>query len=559
VQAEGVELGDELALSASGVTAAASGVAIVPNTFGAQRTLVVLVNFQDLATQPYTPQTAYSVTFTTTSNFYRSSSFQQTWWEGDVAGWFTLPISSASCDTASIQNYARQAAQAAGYVLANYSHLVYAFPQVGACSWWGLSNVGGSPSNSWINGSYQLKVVGHELGHAIGLYHSHSLSCGTAVYAATGCSSSEYGDTLDIMGNPTSDDFTAAQKERLGWLNSGTQPPIAAVSASGTYLLGPYEAQDAQVKALKIAGPNGTSYYLESRQALGVDSSLVGNVNVLGGILLHNFTPGNANSSYLLNATPGGSWNAPALAAGASYTDAAAGVKITPVSVAPSGASVQVEMTAPVCAHANPSLSLQGPSQPVTPGAAASFAVTVVNNDPPACGASAFDMASTVPSGWTAFYAGSVANLAPGASAAVTLQVTAPGGTPDGTYTVLASAGNSAAPGYSATASASATVYTPPPPVAVTVTVATGQPSYRAGETVQIRVTVTAGSAPLSGEIVTAVLTRPNGKAARLSGTTGAAGVAVLNYASRKNDPKGVWQVRATSAGVSATASFTLQ
>jgi hypothetical protein len=466
VQVEGVQLGGDLALTSTSTTTTStttSTVSILPNSFGAQKTLVILVNFQDLTTQPYTTSTAYSTTFTSVSNFYLNNSFQQTRLTGDVAGWYTIPVSSTTCDTASIETYALQAAQAAGYVPGNYAHHVYGFPQTSACAWWGLSNVGGNPSNSWINGSYQLKVVGHELGHAFGLYHSHSLSCGTAVYATSGCTSTEYGDTVDMMGNPTSDDFTAPQKERLGWLNYGGEPPLTTVSVSGTYALTPYETQDLQTKALKIAGPNGTYYYVESRQATGDDSSLSGNTNVLSGVVLHNYTPGSPNTSYLLNATPGGSWSNPALDVGKSYTDSIVGVTIAPVSATSSGASVQITFGPLTCTHVNPAISIVGPSTSVAPGTTANFTVKITNSDTSACSSSTFALGQSAPAGWTAAYSGSSSvTLAPGGNTSATLQVTAPNGTANGTYSIAASANNLSVTTYTALASATETIYTTP-------------------------------------------------------------------------------------------------
>ena len=93
---------------------------------------------------------------------------------------------------------------------------MYAFPQTSACGWWGWSYIGGIPSNSWINGNLQLQVVDHELGHALGLYHSHGLNCSGAVYATSGCTQYEYGDYYDIMSSSTSMHYNAFQKERLG-------------------------------------------------------------------------------------------------------------------------------------------------------------------------------------------------------------------------------------------------------------------------------------------------------------------------------------------------------
>ena len=213
VRVRGVRVNLALAL-ASGSTSVSALSAALPNTYGPQPTAVILVNFQDKPTnQPYTLAYAQGVVFSTTSNFYRENSFQQTWLTGDVYGWYTIPLNSTVCNPSSLASYAQQAATAAGVNLSAYTRYVFAFSS-NACSWWGLGTVGGRPSMAWINGSFQLPVVGHEMGHSFGLYHSHALECGTSTLG-TNCTAIEYGDTLDIMGS-SSGDFNAFQKEWLG-------------------------------------------------------------------------------------------------------------------------------------------------------------------------------------------------------------------------------------------------------------------------------------------------------------------------------------------------------
>jgi hypothetical protein len=68
VRVLGLRIKNALAL-ASGKTSAQALMTIAPNTFGAQATLVIPVNFQDKATQPYTVDSVRNVVFTTTSNF----------------------------------------------------------------------------------------------------------------------------------------------------------------------------------------------------------------------------------------------------------------------------------------------------------------------------------------------------------------------------------------------------------------------------------------------------------------------------------------------------------
>jgi hypothetical protein len=51
---------------------------LLPNTTGEKKVLVILVNFQDKQTQPYTVERANDVTFNTASNFFRENSYGQT-------------------------------------------------------------------------------------------------------------------------------------------------------------------------------------------------------------------------------------------------------------------------------------------------------------------------------------------------------------------------------------------------------------------------------------------------------------------------------------------------
>ena len=66
----------------------------VPNTFGEQRVLVMLVNFEDNPSEPFTVDDANNLVFGTASDFFLENSYGQTWLAGDVEGWYTLPIQS---------------------------------------------------------------------------------------------------------------------------------------------------------------------------------------------------------------------------------------------------------------------------------------------------------------------------------------------------------------------------------------------------------------------------------------------------------------------------------
>lgn len=386
-------------------------------TFGEQRTLVILVNFQDNAAVPYSPATAAAVTFQATSDFYRENSYGQTWLTGDVTGWYTIAMSSSTCNSDQIATLANQAASANGVNVSQYRRIVYGFPN-NACSWWGLGSIGGNPSRAWINGAYQLKVVAHELGHNFGDYHSQSTPC-----SASGCSNVEYGDDRDVMGNPNSGHLTAYQKERLGWLNYGTSPGIQSVTTSGSYFVDPLYTPGGS-KALKIFKGTETSgartyYYLEARVQAGFDNQMP------GGVIVHTGTENVANSSFQIDLAPTTTAFDSVLDPGQTFTDAT-GISFRTTSAGAGGATIQVTLPGS-CVKRAPTLSAT-PSGSVTivSGATVAFAVALTNQDDSGCGSSTFTAQGGVPGGWSASASPASVTVAPGASASFTMNVASP-------------------------------------------------------------------------------------------------------------------------------------
>jgi hypothetical protein len=573
ITATGVQVGGDLALACcssntNGGTVTTSNV--LPNTFGVQNTLVILVNFQDNTSQPETPAAVQDAVFNQTSSWDLENSFNQTSLAGAVAGWFTIPVNvgTSSCDSTfvtTVRSGAKAAAQSAGINLSSYTHFIYVMPAT-PCTWWGFATIGGT--DVWINGKYGVttKVVSHEMGHNFGLNHSHTTDCGTAVVCGSG-TFSEYGDWIDTMGASQPGHFNAFQKERLGWLNSGLQPPITTVTTSGTYQLSPYEAQDSNPKALKIleSATNNAYYYVEFRQPQGFDAFVANYADILGGLVLHLGSLSNANSSNLLDLTPTSpsSFSHPALVVGQAYNDTAAGLTITAISVSSAGASVQVSFGPSVCTSANPTVSVS-PSQSayVTSATPVNFTVTVKDNDSTGCAPATFNLSDAIPSGWTGVWSTSGLSLSPGGSASATLTVTSPVGTPDGFYNVGVSAANSAASSFGASATGTYVISTPAP---LGISVSTNQTSYSPGQAVVVTVTLLSGTAPDTGASVNSTITPPSGRNTTQSGTTGSNGTFSFSYKLSKRAVVGTYRVQANTAttGVAATmvatASFVVQ
>ncbi len=425
--------------------------AVLPNTLGVQSTLVILVNFSDAPTaQPFTPAQAATQVFGTTSDFDFENSYQQTTLAGDTTPWYTIAQTSTTCDYGAISTQANAAATAGGYNLANYKRLVYAMSG-NSCGWWGLGTIGGNPSRAWINSKhgFTLPVIGHELGHNLGLYHSHSLDCGANVVGGT-CTTTEYGDGLDIMGGTpisgAAGHFNAFQKEQLGWLNAGVSPPLTTIIAGAAqYSIANVEAaRNSTSRALKVGNTVAACgiapkewYYIEKREPVGFDSflsSVPGTADA--GVILHRVSDGDPDSSFLLDMSPATTaWSDVALKAGSSFTDPATGLVIQTAAVATGSASVNVSYAPASCANSPQVRVAPTATQWKAPGEAANYSVTVTNMDSCGCPSSSYGVTSTVPAGWSVT-PGQSAALAPGASAVVNLAITPSFSSSAGFYTM---------------------------------------------------------------------------------------------------------------------------
>ncbi len=437
--------GSDTGVVADGTAAAISA------TFGAQSTLVINVNFADNRTEPWTPEQARSTVFDQASDFIHENSFGQTWLTGEVTPWLNLPVNGAGCNTTAIVDAASTAAQNAGYNLGQYNRLIFAMPSTSGCGFSGVGSVGGTKSTMVINGSMYWFTIAHEMGHNLGLYHSHALECGSDVLGSS-CTSDEYGDGVDIMGR-VSGHFTAFQKERLGWLDSRH---IETVTSSGIHELEPYASlPGSSPKALKIAkGIDPASgeqswFYVEYRQGSGYDSILSSNANVQNGVVVHTGVSNQGNSSYMLDMTPGSTASSytdtrdPALEVGRQFTDTDSSVTLATEWVDGNGAGVNVQLDGSVasCTAVQPTLNIT-PGETVwsQAGASQSYTLTLTNRDSDTCSSSSYTLSTGAPAGWDNALANNSLTLAPGESRSLSWTVTAADTATNGYYTLNASA-----------------------------------------------------------------------------------------------------------------------
>lgn len=317
----------------------------------AKKVAVLLFNFSDDASQPYSPATATAIAFANgnaVANYFAEESRGAVTVSGQVFGWYTIAASRTTCDPFTWSTQARAAATAAGANLASYTNFVYAFPQAPSCAWAGLGQMPGS--DSWNNGAFVLRVVAHELGHNFGVHHASSLSCSSAgvrVSISSSCTSSEYGDPFTVMGSGSSEHDHATHLGQFGWL---PQTEVRTVGPGGPYELGSIlDGPPGSDRLLGIDRRNGTWLYLDLRSVHGpYFDDFSPTAPAVTGVTVR-ISPDAPSPAYglsqtqLVDTTPGtASYVDAPLAVGATLVDPVSGLRITTLSAGSGVATVGV-------------------------------------------------------------------------------------------------------------------------------------------------------------------------------------------------------------------------
>jgi M6 family metalloprotease-like protein len=485
MKVDGMLVGEAIVTESASVTTEADAAASCSTT-GVQRIAVIKVKFP--GTSPSLANSTldgwmFGSSGMTVSNFWDENSYGAAWADGDVYpsgsdAWYTLDREYSCSESDALRNAALQAAN--GNVnFQNYQRAVIVFPKPSSgCSFAGRASIGcwvSSPDGNTI--SYALQVLTsmgtaqkavqlttHEGGHTLGLYHASTVDFGSDAVGPTNSSGTrdEYGDRYSSMGFWTDGHYAAPQKKQLGWLSP------TSVNSAGTFTVAAF-SNTSGIRALDIKrGSSGSQrIWLEYRRQLGEFNAdppaYPGN-----GALLH---LGNGNSnSLLLDFTPssaGGFLDA-TLESGQTWSDPYSDLSIQIGSATNSGLQVTVSYgVTPTCSTNPPTISVSPNSKSTNYPAAASYTVSVTNNDSSACGSSSYSMTSK------ALYDGSVTaevstslnntvlTIAPGSTAATTLVATPATQPPDArNYMVSAKAARSN-PNQSAEDDAGLTVVPP--------------------------------------------------------------------------------------------------
>lgn len=368
------------ALAALGVAAGALALALpahgagrdTPPVIVTKRVAVVLFNFRDDGSQPFTAEQARLAVFDDPDSpaaFYRQVSGGAVALTGTVFGWITIDASTSDCrptptfaSDAAWDTSARRTLAAMGIDLSGFDYVLYGMPS--------LSCFGGGRATHTC--SYRTctrqafvynagrflghRVAVHELGHLIGSDHANRYRCtdptGQAVAISASCQSVEYGDPFVVMGSDNGE-FDAYRRASLGWL---APQELQTVTESGTYTLSPIELPGG-VRALKVPKDRDASgavkgyYWLEFRRPLGFDGFLAGLSAARRDGLQIRVAPGEEKrfaATYLIDTTPDTpSGRDQPLAPGRAFYDAGSATLIENLGVADGALHVRIRLGLP--------------------------------------------------------------------------------------------------------------------------------------------------------------------------------------------------------------------
>jgi len=420
-----------------------------------KKTAVILLNFQNDSSEPFTPAEVQGKVFTNSDSvnkFYKENSYNQLRLEGvidsigDVFGWYTVPFDNTPCNYGGWRNTASTAAAADGFVSTNYDLIIYVFPHTDSCYWAGLA-LGGSNTSLINNYPDFLGVVSHEIGHNLGLWiHANGYDCGNQTLdTISNCQNVEYGNHFDVMGNKGySRHFNGFFKAKLSWIGPPDTPGVSSywydINQSGTYTLSPLETLSGK-KFAKILIPNFNSQFVpflvEYRRGIGFDSrlndpDLVSNES---GLFVYANYPYNDPfysfwSSYhrIIDVLPtSAGWSddlksstikksspikSSTITTGSNtFTDPRTGITIGPIiSSTPTSVSFKVSYQTPMC-FSSPTIDAQFfnynyPNNSLNqdlvfePGSRFIIQTFTTNNDNPLCGYSNFKRVISLPTSW---------------------------------------------------------------------------------------------------------------------------------------------------------------
>lgn len=348
-----------------------------PNGLGSKKMAAVLFNFADSPVQPISTADTRRQLFTdadSTNAFVNEVSFGQLRMighlraDGDVFGWYTLPLTGSPNDksTPSRVQEINRMAQANGFNPANYDVIFYIHPFMNT-GWAGQAYGGSARKEIEMDGMNRVAAA-HEMFHILGIDHANGLRCtqnGSPVAIADDFTSVGYADPFDQQGaNPEYRHPNAYFKARMGWFMTHNFLTVSSrLNRTYTFRIKPIERPSPGLLCVRIPIPRNRIplqfgwgadpttvdlfYYLEYRQSSSFDAYATTDP-VVNGVSIRLGTDIDTNHMTLLvDTTPETSSFADApLTVGRTFRDPVAGVRILTLAASPAEATVEVSVDA---------------------------------------------------------------------------------------------------------------------------------------------------------------------------------------------------------------------
>lgn len=415
---------------------------------GEQKALVILVNFADANVSANVSSANGNVFANSNSaaNFYRTTTFNRTWFTGVVVGPVTINYTRLGVNCNAYHSWADSAdslVAGLGVNISQYNRVQYIIPNLG-CLWTGMGAVSGV--RSWVVSGSNIMTHAHEFGHNLGMGHASSIDNAGTIY--------EYGDGSDVMGNIGYYHVNAPHTILPGWNTNSL-----IVSADGTYTIShlnvdPSTTLPIAIRVLQNVSNltyfNGTAYrvlaqtynvyyYFSYRRAVGWDSSLWVYNDKLN---IHKSNdPLTPTSSFQAN-----TYVFDPIGLGSTFIGKTkfGEVRVTPLSYDSNQMTLMINLvnsssgtnnTNSSCINVLSTMTISPLNQSGFAGSTLTYTGTLRNNDNAAsCSADTYNLGLILPTGFNGSISPSSAVLNPGASITFTATVKSPGTAVNGNY-----------------------------------------------------------------------------------------------------------------------------
>jgi hypothetical protein len=273
VMLAGTELAGSYA-AAQGIIASPSsagdvrGRAIAAPAVGKLRILVVPAFWSDYMGEEAVSLARIAEMMTIVRAYYLEASYGKLEMVVTVTPWIRLsvPRPASGCPNVAAVRAVLASPAIASYRAAGWDRIVVIQPRIAEqCFWHGIA----SGPSAWINGGFDEKVIGHELGHTLGLGHANQLNCGAETsLVLRPCRTILTGDLCALMGKWNMGHLMAMHKAQLGWIT-----PVTHGSGVAEYDLTPMSVKGGALYAVKVVRGSRT-FWIERREASGFDRAI---------------------------------------------------------------------------------------------------------------------------------------------------------------------------------------------------------------------------------------------------------------------------------------------